>query len=83
MHKKFFVTMTDKFMSGWGMAQNKINKLIIECYDEEQARTIERNAKSRSEMKHISIHYGKTPYYGKNYYLSYKTYDDLGDIWKK
>ena len=28
--KKLYVTMTDKFMSGWGLADNKINKLVFE-----------------------------------------------------
>ena len=26
---KYYVTMTDSFMSGWGYAKNKINKLVF------------------------------------------------------
>jgi len=26
-NQRYYVTMTDKFMSGWGMAANKTNKL--------------------------------------------------------
>ena len=80
--KKIYVTMTDKFMSGWGMAQNKTNKLIIECENWEQAQTIERNAHKRSEMKYINIRTTR-PYYGANIVESWKTFDDLGEIWKK
>ena len=29
--QKVFVSMNDKFLSGWGPAKNKINKLVIEC----------------------------------------------------
>ena len=53
--KKYWVTMTDKFMSGWGMAAGLINKYIIECDNYKDAETIERNAHKRSEMKHVNI----------------------------
>ncbi len=72
--------MTDKFMSGWGMAKDKTNKLIIECQTIEQAEQVERAAKSRSEMRYINIRTTK-PYYGKNIVESWKTWDELGEIW--
>lgn len=77
----YYVTMTDKFMSGWGMAKNMTNKFIIECETLQQAETIERNAQKRSEMKYINI-CSKKPRYGKNVYESWKTYNELGDLWK-
>lgn len=79
---KFYVTMTDKFMSGWGLAKNKTNKLIIVCETWEQAETIERNAKKRSEMKYINICVNK-PRYGDNVRESWKSFEELGEIWKK
>ena len=81
MKAKYYVTMTDKFMSGWGMAEGKINKLIIACENYKQAETIERNAKKRSEMKYVAIRNTK-PSYPKHILPSWKTFDDLGDIWK-
>lgn len=81
-NRKFFVTMSDKFMSGWGMAQGKTNKLIIECDTFEQAQAIERNAHKRPEMKYINICINR-PRYGRNVVESWKTFDELGDIWKK
>ena len=80
--KKYYVTMTDKFMSGWGKAQGKKNKLIIECENYEQASIIERNAKRRNEMKFVNI-CSSRPRYGSNVYESWKTWEDMGDIWKR
>lgn len=75
--KKFYVTMTDSFMSGWGMAEGKINKLVIECDNLQQAEEIENYAKKRNEMKHISISYDIPKYNSKRYYVSWKTYNDM------
>lgn len=79
---KIYVTMTDKFMSGWGMAANKTNKLIIVCDNWQQAEIIERNAQKRSEMKYINICM-KKPRYGKNVVESWKNFNELGEIWTK
>jgi len=81
-NKKIFVTMTDKFMSGWGCAAGKTNKLVIQCDTYQQAETIQRNAMKRSEMKYVNI-CSTMPRYGKNVLTSFKTWDDLGEIWKK
>ena len=77
-----FVWMTDKFMSGWGQAKGKINKLIIRCDTLEQAECIFKNAQMRDEMKNIN--YGrKLPYFSESKYkLSFKTWDQLGYVWK-
>ncbi len=79
----WYVTMTDKFMSGWGKAKGKINKLIIVCENGDQAHRIQKNASYRSEMKYINVTTDK-PYYNPNRYLvSWKTYKQMGKIWKK
>ena len=80
--KKIYVTMTDKFMSGWGNAANKTNKLIIECDSYQDAELIQKNAEKRSEMKYINI-CSTQPRYGKNVVESWKTFNDMGDIWKR
>ena len=64
----YWVTMTDKFMSGWGLAENKINKLVIECENYAMAQIVENNAENRSEMKYINI-VTKKPYYNKDRYV--------------
>ena len=82
METNYYVTMTDKFMSGWGMAANKTNKLIIECKTYKQAIAIEREAKDRDEMIYVNIRSSK-PYYGRHILPSFKTFEDLGQIWKR
>ena len=77
----FYVTMTDKFMSGWGVSENKTNKLIIECQTLEQAEQIERVARYRDEMTYVNIRTTK-PYYRTNIVESWKTWNDLGEVWK-
>jgi len=72
----FYVTMTDKFMSGWGHAQNKTNKLIIECNTIDEAAQIERAARRRSEMKYVNI-CARRPRYGAHVLESWKTYADM------
>ena len=63
--------MTDKFMSGWGKADGKINKLVLPARSVEEAYIIEANAKDRSEMKHVNIR-TTVPYYNpKVYFVSY------------
>ncbi len=75
--------MTDKFMSGWGRTKNKKNKYVVECDTHEQAVTIQKNAKKRSEMKYINIHSKKPSYNKSSYLVTSKKYSQLGNIWKR
>ena len=68
-NKKYYVTMTDMFMSGWGMAKNKINKLVFICDSYSEACIVESNAKCRPEMKYVNI-CSKKPYYNSNRYFA-------------
>ena len=72
----YYVTMTDKFMSGWGLAQGKINKLVFVCDNHEQAQTVASNAENRSEMKYINICTEKPRYSSSKYLTQFKTIDD-------
>lgn len=76
----FYVTMTDKFMSGWGYATGKTNKLIIECETLAQAEQIESAARRRPEMRFVNIRTTK-PRYGSHVLESWKSWSDLGPIW--
>lgn len=77
----FYVTMTDKFMSSWGLAEGKISKFIICCETRQQAETIRNNAEKRQEMKYINITTRK-PYYNNNKYITtYRQFSELGKIW--
>lgn len=71
-----YVTMTDKFMSGWGMAKGKINKLIFECENWEEAQTVAQNAEKRGDQSYINIRTSKPYYSPKKYYAQIKTKED-------
>jgi len=72
----YYVTMTDKFMSGWGPARNKINKLVLPCKTITEAETVARNAKDRSEMIYVNIRSTKPYYNSDSYYVSWKGEND-------
>ena len=81
MKNKLYVAMTDEFMSGWGPAENKINKYVIECDNQQQAEQVETAACKRSEMKYIEICADRPVYDPEKYLMSEKHYNDLGTIW--
>lgn len=83
--KKYYVTTTDKFMSGWGRSENLINKLIFICDSFEEALIVEDNARNRIDQKYVSINYSPPKFYRKtkgtdyivgNYYVQIKTKED-------
>lgn len=51
----FYVTCTDKFMSGWGPAKRRNNRLIFVCASMAEARTVYDNAVGRSDQKNVHI----------------------------
>ena len=80
-----YVTMTDKFMSGWGEADNKINKLVFICDDIKQAKIVCDNAKHRTDQKYINI-CSNYPYHlfnNKRYYTQIKTKEDYSAWYKE
>ena len=79
---KYWVSMTDTFMSFWGKAEGKINKFVVECDNLAMAKQIESAARKRSEMKYVNICVNKPKYNAKRYYVSWRKADDLGEIWK-
>ena len=81
--KKFYVTMLDTFMSGWGMAKDKENIMIVECDSLEDAELIAENAAKRSEMKNIDIWTEMPEYDDALYVLSVKTFAQLSGPWKE
>lgn len=80
---KFFVTMTDSFLSGWGRAEGLTNKYIVCCRTLNEALTVKENAQKRNEMKYINVRSGsKVPYYSPNKFLvSLAIVPEMGEIW--
>ena len=77
---KIYVRMTDKFMSGWGMAEGKQNVVVVECDTWEQAEAIERAANKRSEMRRVQCCLGK-PKNRSGVLYSHKQFRDLSGSW--
>jgi len=78
----YYVSMTDKFMSGWGKAKGTINKYVVECATEAQAVHICRVAEQKREMKYVSLCIHK-PRYPSHYVVTERTFDDLSGGWKE
>ena len=81
----FYVTMTDKFMSGLGMAKGRANKLVFICDTYDEAKIVYDKAIARQEMKYVNICSRKPSYYRvnggngykvKGYYVQNKTKED-------
>ena len=69
--------MTDRFMSGWGLAKDKINKFIVICDNFKDAETIENLARKRSEMKYINICSNKPNLPKRKYLLSFRNFNEI------
>ena len=81
--KKIYVTMSDMFMSGWGCAKDKINKLIFVCDTIEEAEIVKDNAENRTDQKHINIRRTKPYYSSERYYVQIKTKGDYNSWYVK
>jgi len=77
----YYVTMTDRFMSGWGHACGKINKFVVRCSTMAEAKIIAYNASKRKEMRYIKIAFNRPRYSEQRYLVSLRKFEDLGDIW--
>lgn len=73
---KWYVTMTDRFLSGWGNADGKINKLVFECDNRKEAYIVADNAERRGDQKYINITPTKPYYSPSRYYAQTKTKED-------
>ena len=76
----YYVTLTDKFMSNWGMAEGKKNKLVIPTKDLEEAELVKQEAEKRSEWNGFEIK-NITPHYNhEKYYVQVKTREDMPKV---
>ena len=68
MEKTIYVWATDKFLSGWGCAEGKIHKQVVECPNWAEADRIERGFKTRpEEFKYVNWSFTKPRFNGKRY----------------
>lgn len=55
---RYLVTGTDRFLSGWGMAQGGLSKCAWACETREQAERKADEVRKRGDVKHVHIHFG-------------------------
>jgi len=82
----YFVTATDKFLSGWGRADGKTAKRVIVCQTWRQAQRMAdamRNDR-KCGMIYINISCRMPRYSDKKYVVSWSKYEDFNnDRWMK
>ena len=66
----FYVTASDAFFSGWGMAHEKVNKIVVEVETYEDATKVFKKLKARHEMKYVKIASKRPSYSNEKYYVS-------------
>ena len=81
--QKWYVTMTDKFMSGWGPAKGKINKLVFECESLSEARIVAENAERRGDQKNVNIRTSKPYYSPSTHFTQVKTKEEYPSWYKQ
>ena len=79
---KWYVSMTDSFMSGWGKADRQTNKLIFGCNTLEEAEIVEQNANNRTDQKYVSLCMNAPTYNKSRYYVQFKTKHDYPTWYK-
>lgn len=77
-----YVSMIDKFMSGWGPCEGKENVFLVECDTDDQADAIVAAGVRREEMRKVRVHQSKPHYSSSQYLVSERHYDELGPVWK-
>lgn len=75
-----YVSMTDRFMSGWGGADGATNRFVVICDDRSQADAIEAAAHRRDEMQRIGMSETK-PRPRRGVVYSFRNFSDLSGDW--
>lgn len=77
-----YVSMTDKFMSDWGPAEGKLNKLVIRCQTMKQAKAVKAAARQREEMTQIRIDNRFPVFDREKVVVSRLNFSDLSGPWR-
>lgn len=80
MKSKYYVTMTDSFLSGWGRAEGKIAKFVMVCDSYEEAKHVAEYARSRSDQKYVRIANNCPRYDSRHYLVQFRNRED-SPIW--
>ena len=80
--KQWYVTATDKFLSGWGKASGKTHKIIVVCKDFDQARKVKSNMQDDRTLKYVNITDVEPRYSSKKYTTNFIKAADA-PLWNK
>lgn len=72
----YYVTMKDRFMSGWGRCEGKDNILVFECANEDEALIVADNANSRGDQEKVRIRTTMPGYDTRRHLVQIKTSSD-------
>ncbi len=73
--EKYWVTCTDKFMSGWGLAKNKISKMVCTVSTYADAERVESLWGGQSDKKYVNIRITEPRYPSHSYHTAYFQYN--------
>lgn len=88
----YYVTCTDTFLSGWGKAKGKTNKLIFVCDTAEEQKIVANNCEARTDMVNVILHssipFGLTALTKDTYiraleYIQVKTREECAAFYRK
>jgi HSP20 family molecular chaperone IbpA len=83
MNKKYYVSMTDKFLSGWGQARGKNAVFINICDNYEEAQVVADNAGARKDQCNIKISETMPVFNTDRNLVQIKTREDMPNWYKK
>ena len=75
--KKFYVSMTDNFMSGWGEAKDRIAKFIIVCDTFDVAEKVQSHFKKIDCMKNVRISKTKPQFDLRIYQVTFRDFSEI------
>jgi len=78
MAQKIYVAATDKFMSGWGRAEGKINRIVFECDGWDEANRVADMLEARGDMIRVRTSMRRPSYPTQSHYTQYKTPAEFG-----
>lgn len=71
----YYVTCTDKVLSGWGLAENKTSKIVCLCENYEDAEKVQQLWKSFDGRIYVNICDNKPYYNNVTHHTSWKYFD--------
>lgn len=82
-NEHFYVTLTDKFLSGWGKAEGKKNRLIIPTRSLREAELVKQEANTRNDFTNIEVKERIPNYDHRKNFVQVKTREDMPKLFKK